>query len=95
MAGDTVFLAAMISCVFAPEIPPVYCPAYIAGISDAMSANNEGVAGWHVCFRSLNVTVQQLADVVKLWLQNHPEKRDLEAPGLVAEALEEAFPCNP
>jgi hypothetical protein len=60
-----------------------------------MDAKTEkGVLGFHACIRD-GVTVTQIADVVKLWLQKHPENRDYAAAGLVAAALEEAFPCPP
>ena len=76
------------------------CSGYVAGVADAMlqndlmAKNSEGVGGWHACFRT-HPTVGQLANVVKQWLQSHPEKRDNGAAGLVAEALQEAFPCSP
>jgi len=47
---------------------------------------------WHACFRE-HVTRGQLAAVVKLFLQNHPEKRDYGGVGLAAHALQDAFPC--
>jgi Rap1a immunity proteins len=74
------------------DSPNLGCVNYVSAIADAMTADHEGVMGWHACFR-LNTTRGQIADVVKLWLQKHPEKRDLAAPGLVAQALAQAFPC--
>jgi hypothetical protein len=76
------------------DSPDLVCLSYTSGVADAMAANREGVLGWHACFRP-NTTRGQIADVVKLWLKNHPEKRDFEAAGLVAEALQRAFPCSP
>lgn len=74
--------------------PSLICSGYVIGVADAMVHGQEGVGGWHACYRA-NQTPGQLTDVVKLWLQNHPEKRDYEGSGLVAEALAQAFPCSP
>jgi hypothetical protein len=68
------------------------CLGYAAGIADAMSANENSILGWHACFRQ-EITIGQLADVVKLYLSNHPEKRDYASSGLVGQAFENAFPC--
>jgi hypothetical protein len=40
------------------------------------------------------VTGRQIEDVVKLYLQNHPEARHYSASYLVSAALKEKFPCN-
>jgi hypothetical protein len=70
------------------------CLGYTSAIADAMAVPHLAVLGWYACFRE-HQTRGQLADVVKLWLQNHPEKRDFGAAGLVAHAFQEAFPCPP
>ena len=36
----------------------------------------------------------QLIDVVKRWLDDHPEVRQYTAGSLVTAALREKFPCN-
>src|ERR1700682_1208564 len=50
------------------------CQGYIEGIADAMSSNSGGIAGFKACFRN-NLVIGQIVDVVKQWLQNHPELR--------------------
>jgi len=69
------------------------CLGYVSAIADAMVANNNEIAGFRACLRD-GLTLRQLSDVVEKWLQNHPEKRDFSAPGLVAHAFAEAFPCS-
>jgi hypothetical protein len=68
----------------------ILCLGYVAGIANAMAASNNSLLGWHACLRE-NLTVGQVVDVVKLYLSNHPEKRDYAAAALVAEAYEKAF----
>jgi hypothetical protein len=95
-----VFSVAGVSRAVGAEPQGLLCSGYVAGVADAMlqndlmAKNSEGVGGWHACFRT-HPTVGQLANVVKQWLQSHPEKRDNGAAGLVAEALQQAFPCSP
>ena len=57
--------------------------AYIIGIAEALGGGAI-VYGWRACFRD-NVTDGQLVEVVKRWLENHPETRDLAAVSLVAQ----------
>ena len=71
-----------------------FCRGYVAGIADALDSEKQGAMGFRVCIRN-GVTVPQVSDLVKLWLQNHPQSRDFEAAGIVAAALQEAFPCSP
>ena len=71
------------------------CGAYVEGVADAMSANlPSGVAGFHACLPA-NQTIQQVGDVVKRYLQDHPEERGYTAASVVAKALQQAFPCSP
>jgi len=77
------------------EPPSRICDGYVAGIADAMGsaqALGMGVLGFHACFR-VDLAISQLTDVVKLYLHEHPEKRDFLAASLVADALARAFPC--
>src|SRR5262245_8169732 len=67
------------------------CTGYIVGIADAL-ADGATINGFRACFRS-KMLVKQVEDVVKQWLQNHPQDRDYAAAGLVADALQGAFPC--
>jgi hypothetical protein len=76
------------------------CLTYVVGIADAMNAppkngtyyQQEGLSGFQACLRP-SMTRQQVADVVRLYLENHPEERDETAAGLVAFVLATAFPC--
>ncbi len=43
----------------------------------------------------LSTRAEQLADVLKLYLQNNPDLRDYTASSIVADALAQAFPCSP
>jgi hypothetical protein len=61
------------------------CMSYIAGVFDALEES--------FCL-SGDIELGQLRDVVRLWLQAHPEKRHLPASDLVVKALNEKFPCN-
>ncbi len=68
------------------------CVGYITGIADVLA---EGIAvdGWRACI-SMGVTNTRLTDVVKYWLEQHAEDRHRNAPGLVAKALAESYPCE-
>jgi hypothetical protein len=74
--------------------PSGVCLGYVSGIADAMIAKDEGVMGFHTCLRS-HLPAGQLIDIVKLYLEKHPWRRAYGAGGLVADALEQAFPCSP
>ena len=67
------------------------CSGYVEGISDSFSGGGN-ISGWKACL-SGNITSDQIRDIVVRFLVNHPEKRHYAASGLVAAALEEAFPC--
>jgi hypothetical protein len=49
--------------------------------------------GFHWCLRD-RVTAGQAIDVVTAFLRNNPALRDGLAPGLVAMALQQAWPCS-
>ena len=68
----------------------VYCIAYIAGVADAIGGNS--INGFRACI-PLGATKAHVRDVVVGWLQSNPENRHHGAKGLIAAALEEAFPC--
>ena len=71
----------------------MYCSGYIAAITDAAAWGPPwGVYGYILCPRD-TVTLAQMTDVVVRFLAAHPERRELGAAGLVAQALSEAFPC--
>jgi hypothetical protein len=49
--------------------------------------------GSSFCFPK-GVEGPQIVDVIKRWLDEHPEVRHYSASSLIAEALKEKFPCN-
>ena len=68
------------------------CEGYIEAIAGVMLENNS-INGFRACIPE-GVTVARLKDVVYLYLTVHSVKLHLAASGLVAEALEDAFPCR-
>ena len=68
------------------------CAGFVVGIADAMS-NVTGILGRRACI-PLPVSRGQVLDVVKRYLEQHPETRHDSAVSLVAQALSEAFPCK-
>jgi len=67
------------------------CVAYVAAIFEVIHSNP--INGRSACLPP-GVLVGQAVGVVKRWLDQHPEQRQLGAAGLVAQALSEAFPCR-
>jgi len=63
------------------------CIGYITGVADAL------VPAGLYCVQS-GATAGDVVDVVKLYIQNHPEKRYMTAPKTVVDALVERYPCN-
>jgi Ssp1 endopeptidase immunity protein Rap1a len=83
-------------CSTAPNtLSQGFCLGYSAGISDAMSIKPalNPVNTYSRCL-SQNVTMGQIADVVKEYLHQNPAKRHFAAIALIAEALANAFPCQ-
>lgn len=69
------------------------CIGYVTAIMDALSSGNS-VNGFKACV-PVNADMNQIVDLVKNFIRDHPEKRHLVAEGLVAEAFARAFPCGP
>lgn len=69
------------------------CLAYLVAISDALSHTGSTIGGYRSC-RPHGVTSDQIRDVVTKWLRDNPNYRHLAAAGLVANALEDGFPCR-
>jgi hypothetical protein len=67
------------------------CDGYVTAISEAIGPPN-GVYSQLACLPE-NGTRGQFIDVVKRYLESHPERRHLPAVGLVGNALSSAFPC--
>ena len=70
-----------------------YCLGYIMGIDDAIEAANGFLLCWKSCVPR-EETGEQVVDVVIQYLGRHPEERHYGAPGIIAHALQEAFPCS-
>jgi hypothetical protein len=64
---------------------------YISAVSD--SINKKKVFGYPVCLPD-DVELKQLVDVVKIYMNSHPNLLHYAANSLVAEALTDAFPCS-
>jgi hypothetical protein len=70
---------------------PDRCWAYVTGVADAVRLAR-GVALAHSCPPS-DVQADELADVVRRFLAEHPESRRAPAAEVVGAALASAFPC--
>jgi hypothetical protein len=68
-----------------------YCGGYVAGMADSMTAKRPHPAA---CFPH-RVAAEQLVNVVKLYLSQHPEKSHFGAFEGIFLALQSAFPCAP
>jgi hypothetical protein len=62
------------------------CVGYIWG------ATSTAAQAGSICLKGAQAN--QLIDVIKQWLQTHPEIRQNSASSLVIMALMEKFPCN-
>jgi hypothetical protein len=81
------------SCTNENYLEQGFCLGFMTALIDAAMSPN-GAYGWHAC-PPPNATVGQGEDIVKRFLAQHPEKRQLTASSLAARALAEAFPCKP
>lgn len=71
-----------------------YCGGYVTGIVDTIEAMQaRGVLPADALCIPEQATKGQLADTVLKYLEQHPERRHLEAGSLIPEALNRAFPC--
>ena len=61
--------------------------AYVAGVADSQS-------GVTVCIPPGRVTLGQMADMVKNYLENTPGTRHLAAEAIIAHVLSTAWPCT-
>ena len=69
-----------------------WCRGYVFAISDASHCGNT-IAGFS-SDTPVGVESSQLQRIVVKWLNDHPELLHFNASGLVARALQEAFPCK-
>ena len=67
------------------------CRGFIVGVADSARCTNP-VNGYSWSSAE-HVTQGQVVKVVVKWLNEHPEKLHFASAGLVANALEDAFPC--
>ena len=88
MSGNKLFTA----CQTARVDDRSYCEGYASAIADVLA--NNAIHGMRACLSSTSVTVSQVTDIVTRFLREHPGVRDFAAEGLVAYALEGAFPCK-
>jgi hypothetical protein len=69
------------------------CLGYVMGVADTIAdASSAGDMTTRIC-PDRGVNPGQMMDVVVNFLRAHPERRHQAAPGIVAAALVEAFPC--
>lgn len=68
------------------------CDGFVEGSADIFIAQNAN----SVCMPTgqSGVTVQEVVDVVKKYLTNHPETRHYPAYSIILVALDRAFPCK-
>lgn len=72
--------------------PPDLCMAYVAGADDAYNSLLPSL-GTRVC-QPTGATIGQVTDVVRHYLNDHPDQREKMASSLVWVALVSAFPCR-
>jgi len=67
------------------------CRGYVSGVADIIVEKKT-----EACFTTdeAGPKVNQLVDIARAYLRDHPEKRNLSADTLVIAALKEKFPCN-
>jgi Rap1a immunity proteins len=68
------------------------CMGYLAAVMDAFAGGGD-VNGYRACIPP-TADMNQIVDIVKRFIRNHPEKRHFLAVGLVAASFSEAFPCK-
>ena len=64
---------------------------YIGAVADIGAG--EPVNGFLFCVPA-TVKLEQLGDVVRDWLDRHPESRNYAGKGVVGAALADAYPCT-
>jgi hypothetical protein len=68
-----------------------YCAGFIHGVVD-VHGEKTNIYGYRTCL-PISVTIRQMRKTVVTWLEDHPDRLDLLAHGLVGQALSAAFPC--
>ena len=77
-------------CSSKVEADETACHAYIRAISEVVA--NDRTYNYRACIPK-GVSATQAKDIVKNWLQAHPEQRHYAAYSTVARIIAEAFPC--
>ena len=82
-------------CVSASRTERGLCHGYILGIADAME-ESKNIGRFAACIPApvRAGSPGRLFQLAQQFLASHPEKRQLSASSLVANALAEAFPCK-
>lgn len=68
------------------------CFGYLTAIAN-LQMSGAAVGGRRACIIP-NANMNQVVDVFKAYLKDHPERRHLLAANLAAEAFSQAFPCR-
>jgi Rap1a immunity proteins len=69
------------------------CLGYLSSIIDIQTSGGQ-VNGRKACI-PLNADMNQIVDLFKNYVRDHPERRHLLAANLAAETFALAFPCRP
>ena len=80
-------------CIGKNDLMVFFCNGYVTAIAEAARPYGLGLYALHNCLPD-DSTRRQTVEVVKRWLDQHPEQRHYPAVILVAKALAEAFPCK-
>jgi hypothetical protein len=70
-----------------------YCFGYVEGVVDAMGQGRDLVGGRTYCVPA-GITLAQFQEITIQYLREHPTLRNYSAAGIIAEAIEKAFPCR-
>jgi hypothetical protein len=79
--------------------PPSECVGYVMGVYDAafnvalQTTNQQLRPGMCLGIGETSVPAEQATDVVRRYLQQHPEGRNVSGANIVIRALVAAFPC--
>jgi hypothetical protein len=73
-----------------------FCLGYIMAVVDASPCNtgNESAKKYPWNQDSSGLLAMQIAASIVRWLNNHPDKLDRSAALLIADAIQELFPCK-
>ena len=69
----------------------MWARGYVIGVADQVNAHANTAGIPNIVPESSKITQGQLYDIVKLFLQNHPNTRHLPAATLIYQALQETF----